>query len=86
MLPALVGLTILALLAGGCAEHIQRVRAQSKSLDPEELDPAPGTMTERALRQALVLIGVFLAGSLVTALVYQWAKRKIFGPAPAAAA
>jgi hypothetical protein len=41
---------------------------------------------DHAFRQALVLIGVFLAGSLVTALVYQWAKRKIFGPAPAAAA
>jgi hypothetical protein len=37
---------------------------------------------DHAFRQALVLIGVFLAGSLVTALVYQWAKRKIFGPAP----
>ena len=36
---------------------------------------------DHAFRQSLVLIGVFLAGSLVTALAYQWAKRKIFGPA-----
>jgi hypothetical protein len=54
MLPALLGLTILALLAGGCAEHIQRVRAQSKSLDQEEIDRAPGTMTEHALRQEVL--------------------------------
>jgi hypothetical protein len=37
---------------------------------------------DHAFRQSLVLIGIFLGGSLVTALVYQWAKRKIFGPAP----
>jgi len=54
ILPALVGLSVLALLAGGCAEHIQRVRAQSKSLEQEELDRAPGTMTERALRQEVL--------------------------------
>jgi len=51
MLPALVGLTLSALLAGGCIEHIQRVRARSMSLEQAELDRAPGTMTERALRQ-----------------------------------
>jgi hypothetical protein len=37
---------------------------------------------DHAFRLSLALIGVFLGGSLVTALVYQWGKRKLFGPAP----
>jgi hypothetical protein len=41
---------------------------------------------DHAFRRSLILIGIFLGGSLVTALVYQWAKRKIFGPAPGSAA
>ena len=35
---------------------------------------------DHAFRQSLLLIAVFLGGSLLTALVYQWLKRKLFSP------
>jgi len=54
MLPALLGLTVLTLLAGGCVSYFQKARVQSKSLDREELDRAPGRMSERALRQEVL--------------------------------
>jgi hypothetical protein len=49
-------------------------------LDRAELETEEAI--DHAFHQSLVLIGVFLGGSLVTALVYQWGKRKLFGPAP----
>ena len=54
MLPALLGLSVLAFLAGGCANYFQQAHVQSKSLDREELDQAPGTMTESALREEVL--------------------------------
>jgi hypothetical protein len=42
-------------------------------------------VVDHAFRQSLILIGVFLGGLLVTGLVYQWVKRKIFAAAPRSA-
>lgn len=51
MLLALLGLIPLAFLAGGCVSYFKNAPVESKSLDREELDGAPGMMTEAALRQ-----------------------------------
>jgi hypothetical protein len=54
LLPALLGLTVLVLLTGGCASFVAPELAQSKSLQREELDGTPGAMTEAGLREEVL--------------------------------
>jgi hypothetical protein len=51
-----------------------------ETLDRAELETEEAV--DHVFHQSLVLIGVFLGGSLVTAFAYQWGKRKFFGPPP----
>ena len=46
----------------------------------EEKEAEAEEAVDHAFRQSLTLIGVFLGGSFVTGLLYQWAKQKLFAP------
>jgi hypothetical protein len=54
LLPAFLGLTLLALLTGGCASFVAQDFVQTKSLERGELDGTPGAMTETGLREEVL--------------------------------
>jgi hypothetical protein len=52
--PAVLGLAVIALLAGGCADRVQQVRARARSLDREQPERPAGMMTQEELRQEVL--------------------------------